>query len=355
MPVLLGNHDIRDLQTNVLVNTLGQRVVADYLANILAQYEAEAADLRATMLGPQITEYVLGIDREANGMYLQRGSEYSRPDAFRVAPGRDVLRFPLYVFQRRTSWTRYYLARASVDDLLRTQRALAYQDTNTLIREGLRALLVKENFTFKDEFYGDLLITPFLNADGFIPPPYFNNTFAGSHNHYAGTNGALTNAHFLTIRNHLREHGYFGNLKAWVASAQEDVIRALTDFKPRPDPFIVVAPGSTTEYALVDDPDAIGRISDIQIIVKPYMPSNYIFAWDSAAGPPLLERIHEVEQFRGFKIVANEETFPLEDVMYERWVGYGVANRINGYCLEVNGGAGQNAASATYTSPTWAE
>jgi hypothetical protein len=351
--VFLGNHDIRDLAAvqNLQINTLGQATVADYLADILQQYEAQFADFRAQLLGPTTTNYIVGIDREATGMYLQRGSEYSRPDAFRVAPGRDVMRFPLYVFQRRTSWTRYYLARATVEDLLRTQRALAYQDTNTLIREGLRALLVKENFTFKDEFYGDLAITPFLNADGFIPPAWFNNTFDGTHTHYAGSNGTTNtaiDAAFLAARNHLREHGYFGNLKAWIPSNVEDTLRTCANFKPRPDPFIIVAPGSTQEYASVSDEDAIGRLHDFEVIVKPYLPNNYVFMWDAAAGPPLIERIHEVPEFRGFKLVASEGAFPLEDAIYERWVGYGVANRINGYCLQV-------VASTAYTSPTWTE
>lgn len=349
--VYLGNADSRDLPLETQIATVGQRVVADFLADILAAYEEQFADIRAQLIGPASTEFALRLDREASGMYLQRGDEYSRPDATRMARTWDVLHYPIWVFQRRVSWTRYFLAQASVGELLSTQQMIAHQDTNTLIREALRAVLTKENYTFKDMRHGSLTIRPLLNGDGFDPPDYFNNTFDGNHTHYFGANGtnaAAVDAGFLTMKNHLREHGYFGDLVAWVDPTIEDEVRAATNFKQRVDPYVIIPPGSTTEFAVLTDPDAIGRLHDFQVIVKPYMPTNYVLGFDRANGPLLRERIHEVNEFRGLKIVAREAAFPLEDVMYERWVGYGVNNRISGVAMQV-------VASTTYTSPTFSE
>lgn len=335
-----GAHDIRDLQPDVQINAVGQRIVADYLVNILEEYNSQWDEIRATMLGPTITEYRLGIEREAGAMYLQQADEYSRPDAFRLG-GRTFLQWPLRPYQRRTAWTRTYLARATVGDLLRLQQALSLQDTNTQIRDALWALLNVDGYTFDDEMYGPLTIAPFLNGDGFIPPPFFGTTFDGNHTHYMATNGALVEADIMTTAMaHLREHGMATNLIAWCDPNLTDEIGAFTNFKPRPDPNIIIPSfGGTQEYAVVTEADAIGRLGQVQIVPKPFMPANYIFIWDASLGPPLLERVHEVPEFRGFNLVLQEEKFPLRDAFYERWTGYAVNNRINGFAIFVDAGA----------------
>lgn len=335
-----GVHDTRDLE--VEVNTLGQAEVANWMADVLAQYEQMSAEVRSRLIARQTTNYIESMRREASG-FMQPADEYSRPDIRRVA-GKYLLRYPLEKWQDATGWTDDYLEYATVLDLAQDALAQAQRDQNTLMRSALRALLRSDTWTFEDPIWGSLAIQPLLNGDGTIPPEYFGTTFAGSHTHYVASAGAaIANADFVTIYNHLYEHGLSGNIVVWIPKNLEASVRALTTFVEVPDPRLQQP--TTGTYAIVSEAQAIGRINHMDIVVKPYMPDNYLFAWDKTSGPPLVERIPDKANLRGLRVVAQERSYPLRNSMWERRFGFGVANRINGVAMFVTAGG-------AYVNPT---
>lgn len=345
--VFLGQYDSRDLDIQVV--TQEQAVIANFMAEYMAQYERMNAEWRANFLGRQTTNHVEAYFGTTSGR-MQRADQYSRPDLVRQAPPKYYQYYPLNRFEDGTGWTDDYLDRATLRDLANDAISQAQRDQNNILWEAMRALLRKDSYTFQDEIQGPLTIRPFLNGDGSLTPPErvsaSGSAFDGTHTHYWGTNNAtLAQSHLQTIKDHLTHHGYEQDLVLWIASNLQDEVEGMTDFAPLPDPLVRTEFTAARFAVGVTDPDAIGRVLGFEVAVKPHMPDDYMFAWSRAVGPPLLERISDLPQRRGLRIVAQERSYPLRNSMWERRFGFAPYNRINGVAVQV-------VASATYTNPT---
>src|SRR5512146_200445 len=130
--------------------------------------------------------------------------------------------FPLRKFSVSTGWTADFMARATPRDL--AQRALDIETAYvTRLRQELAAALFnKTNYSFVD-WLGDgttLAIKRLLNADGeAVPSAPDGTTFAGTHQHYAGTSGAaLAYGDIDTLSSNVPEHGLL-NVQLFINAA----------------------------------------------------------------------------------------------------------------------------------------
>lgn len=359
MATVFGTHDIRDVQPYMQVADIGQAVAFDYLGSILAVYEEYYGQLRSSLFGRQTTNYSERIEREQTGRMMP-ADEWSRAPTRKIG-GFELISYPIKRWSDATGWTEDFLVYARVEQLLRDQRAQVNRDIRTLTDYALGAFLRKDQYVYPDPRLNvDLTIKPFLNGDAFVPPAWYNVTHTSPHNHYIATAAATAaTADYKAMYTHLNHHGFGNNVQLWIATNLEDGIRAMTaDFAPVPDPALVY-PGGTVGFAgpivtaAGGNPfvfgNRIGRIHHMDVIVQPFMPDNYAFAWDTNQGPPLLERMEEAEQLRGLRLVSQEQYFPLRRSEYQRRLGFAVANRINGVALhQVTGGVYANPANLEY-------
>ena len=139
------------------------------------------------------------------------------------------------------------------------------------------------------------------------------------------------------------EHYAAGMPVVEINRAQEATVRALTGFAAYQDARIIV--GSATTIAQGDlDPinindRSIGVFNGAEIRVKPRVPAGYLFAWVQGAPKPLVYRRPFRNPARGdFRLVAENELYPLRAQTRERMFGIGVWNRTHGAALYIDTG-----------------
>jgi hypothetical protein len=87
----------------------------------------------------------------------------------------------------------------------------------------------------------------------------------------------------------------------------------------------------------------IGLFGAARVFVKPWVPANYLVAFDaSSPSKPLVMRAPT--DGAGLQVVADLETFPLRAQYMQREFGFGAWNRTNGAVLRFN--------NASYAAPT---
>jgi hypothetical protein len=288
-------------------------------------------------------------------MKMQRGDEYSRPNAQKMNAGVDV-GFPLEMYQIGIQWTRKYFQMHTVSELEAQVNAAVDADLQRVILEIQRAIYTPTNNTsYVDHLFDansniSLPIRAFLNADSTaIPADPWGNTFtASSHTHYIAT-ASFTAADLLSLITLIKEHYNTGTIKVYINQAQESTVRGFTGFTPLYDPRIVLA--QTTAYVqgtldLMNVYDRkIGVFDAAEIWVKPWPLANYPFAFNPMQRKPLAFRTMPGDS-GGLQMVADNETFPLRAQIWERDFGVGVQERANGAVLYTGGGS--------YTAPSLA-
>jgi len=351
MPALYGIIDQRDL--NRPVETITEVNLAAAMRVFLDQYNAAMNQ----MLGDFAVRTTLYQERfrlPVAAGELQPSDEYSRSIMTRRPdmPYYDVA-YPLKQWDDRIGWTQLFLAKATGARIQEDIDASQQRDRLTMIKDLLRSLMYKTNYTWNDEERGVLNIKRLLNGDGVIPPAYAGKTFDGTHTHYFGANTAtITAAVYTTVYEHLREHGLGSNVIVEIARNLETTTKGLTagGFVASPeftDSRVVLPAGQVTAYARLQDPRAIGRIANMEVRVNDNLPDNYLFAYDAASDPPLAFREDEQPALNGFRNIQDNpsDNYPLRNSFFVRRAGFGVRNRANGVAVQI-------VASTTYTDPT---
>lgn len=270
--------------------------------------------------------------------------EYGRAPTQRIATG-ATCGFPLRLFQFPVGWTEKFLQTATPADLAQMTLDAQKAHMRAIQREVKKALLHSANYTFQDFLVDkvDLSVKRLVNADSAaIPDGPNGETFDGaSHTHYlARAGGALAATDLTSQINTVIEHGHGGSIRMAINKADEATVRALSGFTGYIDPRLIIPGGATagTPAARLDisrlDNRAIGLFGAAEIWVKPWMPANYTFAWDSASpNKPLAMRRRSQESLRGLRIAATLSSFPLVAQYMEDEFGIGVWTRTNGAVL----------------------
>lgn len=350
MPSLYGIIDQRDLVNPV--SQITERNLAEAINFYLNLWSGAMADYTAEFAF-ETTLYQERFYLPASTGGLELSDEYARGLATRrPTPTYFDVAYPLATWDDRKMWTQLYLAQATGEDIDRDVDDATARDRWTLFSEIRKAIMFKTNYTFNDDRYGALAIKRLLNGDGTIPPPIRTRTFDGTHNHYLGTNNATLTSAFLrdSVYEHLAEHGLNGRVVLEIAENLRDTVEAMTDFYPAAssqDPNLDLVDTDRISTARVGSARAIGRIHNMEVRVDEFMPDGYGLATDVAADPPIAMRVDAQAELRGFRMVQDSpnDNYPLRNAFFQRRVGFGIRNRLNGVAFQV-------VASATYTDPT---
>jgi len=185
-----------------------------------------------------------------------------------------------------------------------------------------------------------------LNADGaYIPPDAYGNVFdPNAHTHYLGT-ASFANADVHTLIDTVVEHYNEGTIRVYINRGQEQTVRGFTDFLPYWDARIT--PSVNQNNALGTPLDVlniynrpIGIFGAAEVWIKPWVPANYLFAFNTQVNKPLRMRTRATANTvnRGnLRIAAQLGAYPLMATFMEREYGIGVYERQNGACLYTGG------------------
>jgi hypothetical protein len=356
MATIQGILNLTDID-RTFVNTVGQEVVYDAVAQYIAEHNAALA-MATSFFIQQVTENFKFRYRLPGGGYLQRRGGQAQSGAVKSAGSWDVA-LPLEDFGVGFGGDDITLAYMTIAELQTHLETITAQNVNTKRLEILKAILDKTAYTFPDPIQGDLSVVPLANGDSVVYPPVTGSDTEATESHYFGTNYASasisdSNNPYATIRTELIEH--FGgpqqggeNLAVLINSAEEVKTESLTEFVAVDDKF--VNPGSTAAV-LSSLPSQlpghiIGRVSGCWVSVWDYIPAGYMVGVNLDAPKPLMERVDPASTGlpRGLSLIASVKDYPLQSAHYRNRFGLAVVNRLNGVCAQL-------VASTTYTTPT---
>lgn len=353
---IFGHWRFADLPS-VALATVTEPKAYDYLTTFAA---AESAAL-SLLLGAlsEDGQEVASTFGSGLGGRMQVEGEYGGIEATRMGAEWSVA-YPIRSYADRAMYTGAYLDEATLADLNAHAVNAALKDVETSIVAAFTALLNKTNATFNDNPWpgrrtGSLTIRRLANADSSDGSVYYNGAeiALASRNHYVTSgSGTLATTAFENAYDTLQEVGNGADVVHVVSEATGKLTAALTGFAAPPNPLINV-PNATT--AVVRGGTAIGRLDAThgngEVQVWPHFPDGYLFSYDRSKPRPLRRRLHPLQKYRGFQLVADETTGgerpgrPLLNKFWRNVYGFGVRNRLNGVATQIT-------ASGTYTSPT---
>ncbi len=350
-----GMLDLRDTRVQQLrLADLGEDRLNEWIANELAIYNAIADEL-LSKLTFSTTEVQTRYGRQGS-MRMLPAEEYSRMDLQRIGQGYS-LGFPLKRFQLAIGWTRDFFRRKAASDLTAVLDAALVADWQRVIYEVKVALFGAVNYTFADEFKGDLAVKRLINADSTPIPSWDGATFNGaSHTHYLFSTGTtFAQADATAIQNHLTEHGHLTNLVTYINSAEVAEWRAMTGFVPAQSPFVIDPLGTYARVSNPADLQVLGRNGLMEIRVRNWMPAGYSFSF-AEYGPnnprnPLARRLSDLPEDNNFHVVGTDDRYPFHSEYSERFIGFGAYNRTNGVVMYKDTGNGDAYVVPTITEP----
>jgi hypothetical protein len=234
--------------------------------------------------------------------------------------------------------------------------AFAAADIKAFLRAIKQALFKPtNNLTYKDRLQTnlELPLRALLNADGTaIPTGPNGQTFDGStHTHYKGV-ASLTAASLSALIDNVVEHGVDGQIRLYIARADEATVRGFTGFSAYLDARITVTGAAQIGSQALDttspDDRAIGVFDGAEVWVKPWVLEDYQAVIDYGATEKALgirTRTGSLTGTGAFAIQAENEAYPLRARDVGREYGVGVVNR--------HKAAVQYSANATYAAPTF--
>lgn len=350
MATLTGTHDIATLLATRFssaaeygLDTIQRILQADIDAHnmVVQQMVGEMAEVttdRQRVYGTSATGDMLQVD------------EYSRAPTQKPNVGATV-GFPLHLFQYNVGWTRKWLESRTPADMASMVLAAEKAHLRVIQREIKRAIFTATNATVRDYLVDNvsLGVKRLVNADSTdIPDGPNGETFTGaSHTHYDGA-ASLTAAAVTATIEDVVEHGHGTAVKVAIARTNETAFRNLSGFSAYLDPRLILGtqanqPGERVDTSRLDN-RPIGIFGAAEVWVKPWVPANYLFAWDAGGSPPLAFRQRANTALQGLRIAATIDAYPLQAEYMEAEFGVGVWNRTNGAVLYF--------ADATYASPT---
>lgn len=281
--------------------------------------------------------------RQGSSTTTEQHTEYARPDAQRAELEGHML--PYIKWDYGLGWTFDYLEDARIDQIQADIAAgvQAFRDRWRI--QILTRLLKRGDDSGANKGLGTTGLSPgFATTAGstgvdFIPTSYGGVSFANTHEHYVAVAGGYTNAVFIDVKNELREHGHAAPYTFLASGADEDAIKALTDFIPVGS--TMVRYGQTVDIATVSSDEVapgtypIGVIHDSIVYITPGMPQYYGVGFKSYGNNsmrnPLKVRTRK-DQSRPNAMAFNDPrngspTHPLQYMMIQMRFGVGVNDR----------------------------
>lgn len=363
MSGIFGHLNVSD-SDYVFSATVGQRVIFEAANDYVNRATEEMNRLLSIFVAQSTSEYKLRYKLPGNG-YLQRRGPDGRYGTVKAVGQWDVS-FPLEDFGAMIAGNDVDMAYMTVEELDRHVRTVVQQNVNTVRYEVLTALTSRSNGTFIDDKHGSLTIRSLANTDGTLYPPVIGSLTEADDEHYLELGDLATaiddthdpwtgiNTNSVNIVTELEEH--FGisagsaEIVSFINQAEVTEVSALTDFEPVD--IRQIQEGAQTASPVQVPTNlpgvVIGRHRAGAWIVRwDWVPATYILSVVTAVEAPLYKRIDPPATGLGMdlQIVAQDEEFPFRETTWRHRFGFGVANRLNGVCVEC-------AAGGSYTDPT---
>jgi len=357
MSTIFGNLNLNDTD-RVFNATQGQQVIYEAINEYVNRVNAEQPAAYGVFIEETTANYK---ERYAlpGGGYMQEIHPDQRPDAVKSYGSWDVA-YPLRNYADAVNGSRVSRAYMTVQELEKQTLGIVARSVNTTRRELLRALMYKEDETFVDPLWGSLTVKGLATGtgDNVLYPPVLGATSEAVRLRYLGSNYTTasisdTNNPITTIVDGLvadfgQQQGN-SNIAVFINTAEKAKIKALTDFDEEVDRFI--QPGANINQ-LANMPSGlpgviIGRTNGAWVVEWPFMPATYMLGVHLDAPAPLKKRIDPADTGLGdgLQLITEEEEYPFKSSYWQNRFGFGVANRLNGYAMQM-------VASTTYTSPT---
>jgi hypothetical protein len=309
------------------------------------------------------------VAQQGTGVDFEESSEFGEPVGQRVAPTYFNMAYTFKWYDLAGRYTWRYLADAT--------EAMV----NSLGNAAVEAYWRKQLFeVFKTVFNASNLsatiqgqpytVFKFYNNDGTVPPPYKNNTFLSTHQHYRTTGAAALVAGDLdemiddfVSHGYSQENGYRQVLM--VHTTQGNVIRGFRsvanggtgtyDFIPSQGQPGQITAQTTTVIGQSPVPNTlegltvIGNYGPLIIVQDDWMPTTHVFGFttggqDSLSNPVGI-REHAQQSLRGLRLVKGRQPdYPLIDSFWAFGFGTGIRHRGAGMVMEIT-------ADATYDPP----
>jgi hypothetical protein len=342
--------DLQATQNASFVAKVGLDVTFDAIQNTLEAHSRIAQGLM-TELAERTTDEARRYGGD-DSMAMEDADETTVPRAQKVAAGSTV-GFPLNSVMIGQQWTDMWFRKHTIEELAAQVNGIMSADIRRIARDLKRAFFFSANYTHTDHLARniDLAVKRLVNADSApIPPGPNGEAFvAATHTHYlARVGGALAATDLDALINTVKEHYSTGEIRVYINTAQESTVNVFTGFVQYPDPRIALSynvnrpVGRTLDVVNLYN-RAIGIYNGAEFFVRPWVPANYIFAFNAAAPKPLCYR-YDPDYGDGLMLVKDEDQYPWQARGFRRVFGIGTWNRINGAVLYTG--------NTSYTNPT---
>lgn len=331
--------------------TYGEDRLYANLQDLLTAHNAMTQDM-FDMFVAQTNDKIRRYGGQAVGGVMIEADEWGAADVQKTAVSGYNIGFPLRSYQYALGWTKKYFEVKAVSDIAKEFIAARDADVKNLKTQVLRALLRASNYTFTDRLDNqvDLPVKALQNADSSnIPYDEYGNSFnSATHTHLLARVSTLAASDITAAIDTVVEHGVGGGqVVVLLNRAQEAAVSAFTPFTPLQAPLIDPGGGSTDDvpvfardnpYRIDDKPIGIWD-GYVVVHVKPWVPANYILVVLVNANQPkvLAMRTRPIAGYGDFRLVANDDHFPLRAQWFEREFGMSVWGRLQASVLYVGG------------------
>lgn len=338
------------------VRKADQRLIYEAIATYTARANQDMMDAMSVFVGETTQVYTERFQLPGSG-YMSRRADGTRGPAVRTTGSWDV-GYPLYDYGEQIAATDIEMAYMTPAELDRHVQTIVTRYSNTARRDILNALFNSAAVTFADVRNGTVTVQPLANGDSVVYPPVLGAVSEATDTHYLETNYAAasisdSNDPIVTIVDELEEH--FGsqtgnsNIVVFINNAQTAKITGLTAFVDEPDRFVREGVQTPIPGGVPSIPGKIlGRHrSGAWVSEWRWIPANYLLGIHLEAPKPLKMRVDPAETGlpRGLALVSRDQAYPLDSSEWRARFGFGVANRLNGVCVELGTGG-------SYTVPT---
>jgi hypothetical protein len=305
---------------------------------------------------------------QVSNVDFEEASEFGVPVGVRGAEyfslGYD---FKWYDVAKRFTWK--FLAEANAGQVDSVHNMILEADNRLVFSKVLRSIFnnINSTATIRQQSFN---VYRLYNNDGTTPPPFENNTFTSTHNHYLTSGAAtVTSGDLDEMETHIAEHGY-GPLQGTqmvllVNRVQLATIRGFRVATGASYDFVagagqapwllptntggVVFPQGSTIPSQVNGMTVAGAYGPWLVVENGYIPAGYMLGYASGglnnAGNLVGVREHQNAALRGLRIVKGmTPDYPLIDSYYNRGFGTGIRQRGAGVVMQVT-------AAGSYTIP----